>query len=372
MAIPLDKSFYLVCGDDEFRVDVAVHELLDALVPEADREFGLDKIDGRGDLVADALKMMRDVRDALVADGLFGGSAKTVWLRDPSFLSAKRVTESEQVKDALAAWIKDLKNGIPDGNRLVVSTSKINRAQAFFKFFKGAGHVIDFGSDLKGRAKTDAAAAFLAEYLPKSGIKMPFPVQKAFLARVGTDSRQIVSELEKLSCYCGKGATATEEDVANITSFGAVSEVWDFTDALCFRDPAALARQIKIQLDQGENAIRLTQSALSCVSDLLFVRDAMDRGWLRQVGSQGVAWNLPEEIDRGLTQSEKDIRSSLSGFRAKKILQQATRWKTSELRAARHHLVVLREELVSTQLPVDYLLETRLIQAIGPSTKRSS
>ena len=52
MEIPREKSAYLICGDDEYRVSCATKELLDALVPESDREFGLESVDGRVGTVA--------------------------------------------------------------------------------------------------------------------------------------------------------------------------------------------------------------------------------------------------------------------------------------------------------------------------------
>ena len=38
MDLPLGKSAYLICGDDEFRVSLATKELLDRLVPEGVHE----------------------------------------------------------------------------------------------------------------------------------------------------------------------------------------------------------------------------------------------------------------------------------------------------------------------------------------------
>ena len=68
MDIPQGKSAYLICGDDEFRVSRATKELLDALVPESDREFGLESVDGRVGTVDETIAVIRSVRDALVSD----------------------------------------------------------------------------------------------------------------------------------------------------------------------------------------------------------------------------------------------------------------------------------------------------------------
>ncbi len=355
---------YLICGDDEFRVSTATQELLAELVPPADREFGLDRVDGRVDTVDESVAALRAVRDSFVADGLFGGGERTVWFQEPTCLSNERIAKSKDVKEKLADLAAAVKNGLPDGVKLVISVSKVNRASALFKAIASTGEVKDFGNGLKAYQKAEAAAGLLAEYLPKVGLKMSGDVRTIFLARVGTDSRQIVSELQKLACYCGDGKEATAADVAEIVSSGAVSEIWDFVDAFSRRDPKALVRQIRIQLEQGENSIRMVSSLLTCVGQLLAVREAQDRKWATRSGAS-LSWNgLPEELARGFASSDKDVRT-LIGFRLRKLLEQADLWTLRELRNARHYLLMLREDLVSLSIPESILLEMKLLQAIG-------
>ena len=355
---------YLICGEDEFRVAFAAKQLVDRLVPENEREFGLEIIEGRVDNASECQRVLRAVRDALVSDGLFSSGNKTVWLRSPVFLTNERIGRAVLIKNDLQNLIDRVKEGLPEGQRLVVSTTKVNRTSAFFKAFKAVGEITDFGNNLRARQKNEAAAELLVEFLPRVGLEMAPAVRQLFLSRVGTDSRQIVSELEKLACYCGEGKNATADDVRAITCSGAVSEIWDFVDAFATRNHSALMKQIRIQLDQGENAIRMTNSLLTVVNDLLAIREGLDRKWAYPSG-QGLSWNgLSEEVAQGLDEGEKDIRSAM-GFRVRKLVDQASAWTLRDLRNARHFLLALREDLVSSSLPPDFLLETRLLQAVG-------
>jgi DNA polymerase III delta subunit len=366
MTIPPGKSVFLVCGDDDFRVETTTRELLDALVPDDRREFGLEVIDGRVESLGEATRVFRAVRDALISDGLFGGGDKTVWLREPAFLSIDRIAKSEETKKNLATLTDTLKGGLPEGVSLVVSTLKINRGTTFFKAFGGkAGAVFDLGSGLRERDLRDQADLLLNEWLPKFGLDMKPAVRAAFLARVGTNSRQIVSELEKLSCWCGKRKTVTAEDIGEIVAADATSEVWDLSDAFAERDVTRTTTLLERHLDQGENAIFLTQTLLNTATTLLLLRDAQARRWA-SAGGRGVAWDgVPADIGECLDLSEKDIRKALFGWRAEKVARQAAAWTVAELRAARHQILTLREELVSKQLPERYMMETRLIQAMG-------
>ncbi len=364
MALPLDKSAYLICGDDEFRVSIATRDLLDALVPESERDFGLDRIDGRVGTVDETLAIIRGVCDAFVADSLFGAGRKTVWLREPSFLSNDRVAKSEAVREKIPSLVALVKDGLGDGMRLVVSTLKINRASAFFKAFSGKnGAVLDFGGNLKPRQKADAAAELVEEYCGRLGLRMSADARRLFLSRAGTESRQLVSELEKLANYCGDSGKAEADDVRAIVSSGAVSEIWDLLDAFATRDAKTLVSQVRIQLAQGENAIRMVNSLLSTVGDLLAIREGRERKWAAPDGG-GLDWSaLPAEISEGLDSGEKSILHA-SGFPLRKKIDQSAGWTVRELRNARHYLIELREMLVSRALPEDFLLETKLLQAI--------
>lgn len=369
MTIPPGKSAFLVCGDDDFRVETTTRELLDTMVPPEHREFGLEVIDGRVESVGESTRMFHAVRDAIVADGLFGGGEKTVWLREPSFLSIDRVAKSEETKKNLAALAATIRDGLPDGTSLVVSTLKINRGSAFFKAFGGkVGLVLDLGSGLRERDLRDQAELLLNEWLPKAGLEMKPSVRAAFLARVGTNSRQIVSELWKLSCWCGDRKAVEETDIDEVVAADATSEVWDLSDAFAARDAKKAVALLERHLDQGENAIFLTQTLLNTAATLLLLRDAQARRWASS-GGRGLSWDgVPQDVAECLDLSEKDIRKTLSGWRADKTARQAAAWKVSELRAARHQLLTLREELVSRQLPERYMMETRVIQAIGRLT----
>lgn len=362
---PADKSAYLVCGDDEYRVATATAALVDELVPASDREFGLDRIDGRVGTVDEAVAAIRSVRDALVSDGLFGGGAKTVWFREPSFLSNDKIAKSERVKAEVQNLAARIKDGLPEGTRLVVSTQKVNRASAFFKAFSGKDAlVVDFGSALKARQKADAAAELADETCGRIGLSMQPDAMRLFLSRVGTDSRRIVSELEKLAAYCEPGAAATPDDVREIVSPGATSEIWDFTDAFATRNRTLLVRQIHTQLAQGENAIRLVNSILTCVCDLLAVREAIDRKWASP-GGGGLDWSaLPADIAEGLAAGDRSVLAG-AGFQLRKKIDQAAGWTVRDLRNARHYILELREALVSCSLPEECLMETMLLRAAG-------
>jgi DNA polymerase III delta subunit len=366
----MPKSCYLICGEDDFQIAVEARKIVDRLVSPENRTFGLEVIDGRVETVDESLRAIRQCIEAMTMDGLFGGGNKLIWLREPAFLSNDRVAKSEAVKTLMPDLTAKIKGGLPEGQSLLVTTGKINRASAFFKAFASGGEVTDFGNGLKPRQCEARARQLLDAWLPQVDLTMDNAVKQQFVARVGTDSRQIVSELEKLKCYCGDRLAATADDVQAIVSGGRITEIWDFLDAFGKRQTAALIQQLRIQFTQSESPIRLANSLESKTTELMIVREALDRKWATPGGYAGLNWtSLPPDIAAWFDSQESDFRK-LPSFRITKAVDQAGCWSLRELRAARHLLLELREKLVSSSLPQEWLMEMYLIRALGQKPAR--
>jgi DNA polymerase III delta subunit len=359
---------HLICGEDDFQVALEARELIERLVPAENRMFGLEIIDGRVDNRDESLACLAKCQEALLMDGLFG-SEKLVWLREPSFLANDRLARLEAIKAPLTALTTLIKAGLPEGQHLMLTTSRIHRASALFKAFGTAGEVKDFGNNLKERECKQRAQQFLDRWLPTLELTMDEPVRQQFLARAGYDSRQIAAELDKLRCYRGAAGKVAPADIEAIVSGGGVNEIWNFIDAFGRRDLADLLRQLRQLLAQSEHPIRLANSLESRINDLLPIREALDRQWAMPDSYAGLRWNsLPTEIDAWLTARDPDFRK-MHAFRLKNLVAQAAGWTVRDLRVARHHLVQMRENLVSSSLPQEWLLEVCLIEALGGARK---
>lgn len=360
---------HLICGDDDFLVALEARALIDKLVPAENRLFGLEIIEGRVESVDESLAAIRKAIEALMMDGLFVSNA-LVWLRDPAFLSNDRLARVEAIKGPLGELTTLIKAGLPEGQHLLLTTSRIHRASALFKAFGASGEIKDFGNNLKAKECTRRAGAFLDHWLPVVGIALDEAVKEQFLARVGNDSRQIASELEKLRCYAGPGKPVTAADVEAIVSGGSVTEIWRLLDAFGRRDLAGLIRLLRLLLSQSEHPIRLANSLDSRVNDLILVREALDRGWAQADSYAGLRWSpLPPAAEAWLAARDPDIRKWPS-FRVKGLMVQAAAWTLRELRVARHLLIRMREDLVSSPLPQEWLLEVCMIKALGGAKAR--
>lgn len=361
-----ESRLHLVCGEDEFRVAEKAQAIVDAWVPEADRAFGLEIIDGRVDTVETVVKAVRQCVEAVQTAGFFGGG-KTVWLRNAEFLAGGgRSFDSDTVKEMIAELAELIKGGLPEGHALLVSARSVPRNSALFKVFQKTGTVSDLGSGGKPWEIERAAKEHLGHVLARLGLEMSDGVREAFLARVGVDTRLILQEIEKLSLYRGGPGKVTAEMIEAVTSVGREAEAWDLTDAFGERDPVKLTGALRRLEEQDEPPIKLSAMLDGRVRDLIVLRAALDNRWVSVTGGR-VEWRgeLPREAEIALAAMGHDLRAQ-SPFSVAKRVAQARNYTLNELRAARHHLMELREKLVSTSLDARFLLETSLLKIVGP------
>lgn len=370
---PLDSpAVYLVCGDDDFLVKETAREIVETLVPDDLRDMGLETIDGDCTTADAACAAMRRCLESLSTPGFFGG-VKLTWLKDVSFFASpkKKGGDSEETRTMVDELVARIRSGsVTPDLPLLVSTTSISRASALFKAVSAAGKVEDFGSGKKGYELERIAEARLNDQLKRLKFRMEGPARAAFLDRVGADMRRMSSELEKLRCYAGDSGMATVADVEAVVSGGRETANWDLQDAFGERDAERLTRVFRAVLAQGEKAIGLSAMLDSRVRDLLLARDALDRGWVVREG-RSIRWNaLPQEIEEWFENDPKsDVRAG-SAWRFSRIVDQASRWRMNELRLARYRLVELREQMVSSSLSPEFLLESTMLRCIGKG-KRS-
>lgn len=359
---------YLVCGDDDFLVKEEAKAIVAALVPDDMRDMGLETIAGDCQTADDACAALRRCLESLETPGFFGG-VKLTWLRDVGFLAIpgkRKPGDSEATRELLDELVARIKDGrVSPDLPLLVSTSSINRASALFKAAKAKGEVRDFGAAAKPSDNNRLADMRLDERLKDLPFRMDNKAKEAFVARVGGDTRRIASELEKLLCYVGEGKTATAADVAAIVSAGRESLAWDIQDAFGRRDAARFVSVFRMLVQQGQSPIMLAAMIDSRIRDLLFAREALDRGWI--IRSQGgFQWGaLPPAIEEWFAENPKSDARGVNPWRYRHIVEQAEKWRLNELRLARHRFIEMREKMVSVQVSPEFLMESTGLRCIA-------
>jgi DNA polymerase-3 subunit delta len=363
----MSASVHLIFGQDSYQVDAKVKALIDEHVPPEQQAFGLDCIDGRAGVIDEALAALARCRESLNTVG-FLGAAKVTWLKDASFLGEDVQGRSEQVKERVNALADAIKAGLPDGVCLVVTAPQVSKRSAFYKACDKVGVVQEFAVSEKAWEVEKTSRQQLAEGLKRIGLRMSRDTTDAFLAKAGSDTRQIVNELEKLSLYLGKDRRDVQPaDVAALTCASREAAAWDLVDAFGERRLASALTATRRLLFQKESPIGLVLALGRRVRDLMLYREALDRGWLRlRDAGRGVhpEWgNLAPEIDSAFGSLSKDPREA-HPFYAGKLAAQARRFSLAELRTCSRLIQDTHSRLVSSRLPEAVTLELMLIRAL--------
>ncbi len=370
-----EKSIYLICGDDEYLVSKKAKEIIGKLVPESEKAFKLDVVDGAAGNVDTAVTAINQALSALQSLGLFSED-KVVWLKGVNFLIDNRTGKSATVKDSITRLTDLIKKGMAPGQILVVSAEKVDKRKAFYKACKKMGELHEFSVPEKSYQADKFAGANLDQFLSAAKLQMTSPVKQLFLAKVGTNTRQLVSEVEKLAVYMGEAGRVSVDDVQAITSSSREAIAWDLADAFGKRDLSRALDVLKQLVFQKENIIGMVMGLENRIRELIVYREALEKGWLvkKQGGYGGgsLAWgDVGPEADMVFAQyMDRDPRK-IHPFRVSLLADQARKLNRRRLMHCLKEVTKAHKTLVSSRVPQEMTLELLLVKMLAVGKKRA-
>lgn len=358
-APPASSSVILVWGTDEYLVGSKAKELVRQLCPPADQALGLEIVEGAVDIIDDAVAAINKTIEAITTVGFFGAS-KVVWLRDVSFFSEAKPGCFADVKAAVARLAEEIKRGLLDNQKLLISAQKVDRRSAFFKTCQACGTVLDFNLPEKGYQAEQQARETLRHLLHDAGLAASGDALDRMVARAGANTRQLVQEVQKLAAYVGDRKDVTAQDVQEIVSTAREAAGWDLADAVGRRDLAGALRLCRQLVFQKEAPVGMLVGLQSRIRELLVFRACLDRRWLHP-GQSSVSWSAPDGALEALPANPR----AMHPFRAARLAEQAARFSEADLLAHHKLLVETHERMVSSAVPAELLLEFCLIQMLA-------
>ena len=356
----------LIHGTDEYLVSHHARKAVNELCPESEQTLGLETVNGTVKTIDEAIMAIKTCLGALRTVGLFGGQ-KTVWLRDVSIFKDKTLSKNKEIKDLLTELAGDLKKGLPEGHHLVISTFGVDKRSAFYKTCVDVAEVEVYDLPEQDYKKRPIIRERAQKLFAKAGCRSSGGALDLFLEKVGLDTRQLVMEAEKLILYIGDRGEITTEDVKAITSSSAEAITWDFTDALGERRLDEALKILRQLLFQGESPIGVMFAIENLFQSLTQFRGYMDQGWLRigsGYGAQAVQWGSDSEMKDLFDQFPSDPRK-MHWFRVSKIGAQAKNYTAEELGVCRKRLLETHEQLVSSGVAKELILEMLVIKLIA-------
>jgi len=361
-------SLHLVFGDDEFLVNAKARELIDGLCPPEERALGLEVVDASAENADEAVQAVGRCLEAVRTSGFFGGN-KVVWLRDANFFTDTKTGKAEAVKASVEALTSLIKAGFPAGHVLVVSAPGVDGRKAFFKACKAAGTIHEFKTPDRPAQADQSARERAAEIWRRLGLTPASrDVMEQFMLRVGGDTRRLLAESEKLSAYLGRERRqATVDDVSAIVSPGRESIAWDLADHVGARRTVAALRVMRQLLFQKESSIGLMVGLQNRFREMVLLKECVRRRWVRLEGSdrfKNAVWDVDAEGESLLKGFARDPRDT-HPFRVMKLLEQAGGYTLRELIEGQRELAQVHEQMISSAIPHDLLLELLVIRLTG-------
>lgn len=365
--VPSTDNIYLFVGEDDYLAEAAAKKILEATVDAAFRGTAVETINGQADNMEEQLASLKACV-ASVQTPPFLDPVKFTWWRGVTFLpgGGSRGTLAEDVKCALEKFATRLvEHPLPSNQALVITATKLLKTSIFAKTFAKVGKIVEFQSGDKSKDRQANAMMRLPDLAEAEKLKFESGAAEAFIAKVGTDTRIIVSELAKLRTYLGQERdTVTAADIAEVSSVGGDEpELWDLTDAIAQRNPRKLLTTLARFEGEKGYGIFLSTIAEKFFREAYVYRDALDHQWLTPYG--GWSKTLPPEVAEDLDAMGIGPNVCRGPWAAKNGAKNAAKFSLAELRAARFRILQVREKLVSSDADHS-LVGQELLRIIAP------
>jgi len=289
---------HLIFGE-EFLVNKVLSDILDILIPESDREFNYEKIDGENNGVVKAVEsistysFLSDTKVIAVAiDRLFstGPQAKAK--------DADASEENGMDSDKADAFLlqEAIEKGFPDQNLLVMTTGKVDKRRTLYKAVKSAGMIIDCSIPQGNRmADKKAQEAVLYESMKmivsENGKTMDRKAFATLMETTGFDLSIFANNLEKLVSYVGDSEMITSKDVTSLVKRTKKDPIFELTGAISNKNAEQALFFIGSLLEDGLYPLQILAGIVNHIRKLLLIRDFTESTY-GEAGQTGISYDF--------------------------------------------------------------------------------
>ncbi|MDD5558877.1 DNA polymerase III subunit delta [Candidatus Methylomirabilis sp.] len=222
---------YCLYGEEEYRRDQALNQLLDALLTEGARDLNLDQI-----------------RPGEPGMPSILGSARTL-----PFLASRRVVLIRGVEDLSKEQQEDLLAYLNDPSPtscLVLTGKRLDLRTRLAAAIQKKGILLRFD-----RLEADSVKESLMATAKEQGIRLQPEAISLLMALVGDDFRQLIYNVEKAALFVGERKEISAKDIEALVGETRVRSIFQLTDAVSGRDLDLALRCLTSLLGSGEEPL---------------------------------------------------------------------------------------------------------------------
>lgn len=297
------KQMYLLYGEERYLVRQYRDKLKKALCSEDDTlntHFYEGKDINVGEIIdlAETMPFLAEHRVIFISNsGLFksGGEKMAEYLASPS-----------------------------ETTIFVFAESEVDKRSKLFKAVSGNGYAAEMAIQDENTLKR-----WIASILAREGKKITENTVQLLITKAGTDMNNLQMELEKLICYCMDREVVTAEDVEAVCVTRINNHIFDMVDAIANKQPNRALELYYDLLALKEPPMRILFLIARQCNQLLQVKECRQKG-----------------------QDNRTIAGKIGvpPFAVTKLLNQASRFKTSTLRNAVAQCVEAEEAVKSGRM----------------------
>jgi DNA polymerase-3 subunit delta len=242
----------------------------------------LETIDGAVDTVDPSISRIRETTQALSTLPFLGGT-KLVWLKSAAFLADTVSGRSEAVLAELEHLCDLVESGLPDGVTFLMSAPEADKRRSGYKRLSKAGNTILCDKPSLGfGAGEEDVITWTAQQLRTRGLKISRDAVEMLAARVGLESGQLHSEIDKLETALGAGHEIIANDIRALVPATRESGIFDLGNAISARNLPLALETLEQLFHQGEKGVGiLLASVVPTVRNLLLAKSLLVRHKLR-------------------------------------------------------------------------------------------
>lgn len=363
------ENVYFLYGDDEAQLKETAAQLVRSITPPDAGDFGLEVIDGAAEHAEHAARICQQAVEALQTLPFFGGG-KVVWLKNVNFLADTQTGRAAATLEGLEALLQVLEAGLPSDVKLVVTAFEVDKRRTFFQKLEKLAQTQVFDAPDTSQRGWEAQAEEMASSRARElGLTFEPEALELFVLMVGSKTREIVNELEKLDLYLGSARRIiTVQDVRTLISATRESVVFELGNFIGSRDLRQALILLERLLQQGENAVGILLAAIvPKVRQLLLAADLVARHKL-PLGSYPAFLRALEALPPEET-SHLPRKKDGTGFNVYPLFlsaQHCRAYTVEELRAALRACLQANLRLVSTGLDPKTVLTQLLVSMLSP------
>ena len=280
------KQIYLLYGEEGYLKRQYRDRFIKAMLPEGDT-MNYAHYEGKNINVREVI----DLAETLP----FFAQRRLIVFEDTGFFKSAGAE--------LADYIKDM----PETTYFIFVENEVDKRSKLYKAVKAKGHIVELTTQDEGTLKR-----WIQGIVRREKKQISDSVILYFLNKVGTDMENIQRELEKVFCYALDRKEITREDIDAVCVTQITNHIFDMVNAVA---------------DKNQ------RRALDLYYDLLALKEPPMRILFLMIRQYRILFQVKGLSGQGYGKKEIASKAGLHPFAAGKYMDQAKKFRMSELRA---------------------------------------